>query len=62
MELQALLVMVLDLLDGGEKIKNTWIMYVFSFHSEFSKPNKFLNVIKEVNGEFRTHVNIIDEP
>ena len=34
----------------------------FSFHSEFSKPNKFLNVIKEVNGEFRTHVNIMMNP
>ena len=34
----------------------------FSYHSEFSKPEKFLNVIKEVNGEFRTHVNIMMDP
>ena len=34
----------------------------FSYHSEFSKPEKFLNVIKEVNGEFRTHVNIMMNP
>ena len=34
----------------------------FSFHSEFSNPDKFLNVIKEVNGEFRTHVNIMMNP
>ena len=31
----------------------------FSFHAEFGKPDKFLSVVKEVNGEFRTHVNIM---
>ena len=34
----------------------------FSYHSEFSKSEKFLNVIKEVNGELRTHVNIMMNP
>lgn len=34
----------------------------FSFHAELGNPDKFLSVIKEVNGEFRTHVNIMMNP
>jgi MoaA/NifB/PqqE/SkfB family radical SAM enzyme len=34
----------------------------FSFHAEFGNPDKFLSVIKEVTGEFRTHVNIMMNP